>query len=280
MIGDSLPERGPSTLVVRGDEKRIPSMGAVTVRPDVAVEAIVRCEGVTKCYQPDQPDVLALRGVDFAVIPGEMVAIMGPSGCGKSTLLHLIGGLDTPTSGSVEVTGRRIDHLSEAQRAVLRRRSIGYVFQFFNLVSNLSVSDNIELPMLLVGRSLADVRRRRDQLLDDLGVSECASKAPSELSGGQQQRVALARALSNEPAVLLADEPTGNLDSVAAENVLDLLARQREGSRTIILVTHDPRVAATADRVVLMEDGVMVSEIRPHEEGFARLLTGLLPKDH
>jgi putative ABC transport system ATP-binding protein len=239
---------------------------------------IVRCAGVTKCYQPDQPDVLALRGVDVEVAAGELVAIMGPSGCGKSTLLHMIGGLDTPTSGSVEVAGERIDQLSEAKRAVLRRRLVGYVFQFFNLVANLSVRDNVELPMLLVGAAPAAASARRETLLAELGLSEHAAKAPSELSGGQQQRVALARALANEPALLLADEPTGNLDTAAAGDVLDLLRRQHERGQTIVMVTHDPKVASAADRVVLMRDGVVETEIHPREEGIDRLVAGLLQR--
>lgn len=245
--------------------------------PTLSVDALVRCTAVTKCYQPDQPDVLALRGVDVTVAPGELVAIMGPSGCGKSTLLHLIGGLDTPTSGAIEVTGERIDQLSEAKRAVLRRRHIGYVFQFFNLIANLSVADNVELPILLVGASPAAARARRDELLAQLGLTEYAAKPPSELSGGQQQRVALARALANKPLLLLADEPTGNLDTVAAGDVLALLQRQHEDGQTVVLVTHDPRVAAAADRVLVMQDGVIRSEVHPREDGVEGLLAGVQP---
>lgn len=245
--------------------------------PAVNVRALVRCTAVTKCYQPDQPHVLALRGVDMSVLPGELVAIMGPSGCGKSTLLHLIGGLDTPTSGEVEVTGERIDQLSETRRAVLRRRHIGYVFQFFNLIANLSVADNVELPMLLVGQPTAAARARRDELLAGLGLTEHASKAPSDLSGGQQQRVALARALANKPVLLLADEPTGNLDTASAGDVLALLQRQHDAGQTIVMVTHDAHVAAAADRVLVMQDGVIRSEIHPREDGIGALLAGMQP---
>jgi len=245
--------------------------------PTVAVDALVRCTAVTKCYQPDQPDVLALRGVDVTVSPGELVAIMGPSGCGKSTLLHLIGGLDTPTSGAIEVAGERIDQMSEAKRAILRRRHIGYVFQFFNLIANLSVADNVALPILLVGESPATARAREEELLAQLGLTEHAEKPPSELSGGQQQRVALARALANRPVLLLADEPTGNLDTAAAGDVLALLQRQHDDGQTVVLVTHDPRVAAAADRVLLMQDGVIRSEVHPREEGVEALLAGMQP---
>jgi putative ABC transport system ATP-binding protein len=243
----------------------------------VRVDALVRCTAVTKCYQPDQPDVLALRGVDVTVWPGELVAIMGPSGCGKSTLLHLIGGLDTPTSGEIEVTGARIDQLSEARRAVLRRRQIGYMFQFFNLIANLSVADNVELPMLLVGASAAAARSRRAELLGRLGLSEHAAKPPSDLSGGQQQRVALARALANRPVLLLADEPTGNLDTTAAGDVLALLHAQHDDGQTVVLVTHDARVAAAADRVLVMQDGVIRSEVHPRVDGVEGLLAGMQP---
>jgi putative ABC transport system ATP-binding protein len=251
---------------------------STTVSPRaVSVAALVQCTAVTKCYQPEQPDVLALRGVYVTVWPGELVAIMGPSGCGKSTLLHLIGGLDTPTSGEIEVTGERIDRLSEARRAILRRRHIGYVFQFFNLIANLSVADNVELPMLLVGQSPTAARARRAELLAGLGLTEHASKPPSDLSGGQQQRVALARALANKPVLLLADEPTGNLDTAAAGDVLALLHRQHDDGQTVVLVTHDARVAAAADRVLVMQDGVIRSEVHPREDGVEALLAGMQP---
>jgi putative ABC transport system ATP-binding protein len=189
-----------------------------------------------------------------------MVAIMGPSGCGKSTLLHLLGGLDVPTSGEVLLAGERLDSLSEARRAVLRRKEVGYVFQFFNLIANLSVADNVELPMLLVGRSPAEAHARRDELLGRLGLAGYADRAPSELSGGEQQRVALARALANEPTVLLADEPTGNLDSAASAEVVALLGERHADGQTVVLVTHDPGVAATAGRVVRMKDGEIEGE--------------------
>jgi putative ABC transport system ATP-binding protein len=221
---------------------------------------ILACDGVTKAYDAHKPEELALRGVDLAVAPAEMVAIMGPSGCGKSTLLHLLGGLDLPTGGAVSLAGTRLDTLSEARRAVLRRRRVGYVFQFFNLVANLSVADNVELPMLLAGRAPAEARERREALLERLGLGGRGDRAPAELSGGEQQRVALARALANEPDVLLADEPTGNLDSAASREVVALLGEAHAAGQTIVLVTHDPDVGAVAGRLVRMEDGRIAGE--------------------
>ncbi len=221
---------------------------------------VIECRALTKCYDPRHPEAVALRHVDLCVERGEMVAIMGPSGCGKSTLLHLLGGLDVPTSGSVILNGQRFDDLSEAKRAVLRRRHVGYVFQFFNLIANLTVAENVELPILLAGRSQREARAERQELLDSLGVGIYADKPPAELSGGQQQRVALARALANHPEVLLADEPTGNLDSEATGEVIDVLRGYHAVGQTIILVTHDQRVGAAADRLLRMEDGSIRSD--------------------
>lgn len=235
--------------------------------PDIAVldrthpgSPAISCIGVSKCYDPRRPEALALSDIDLQVEPGELVAIMGPSGCGKSTLLHLLGGLDSPTSGTIELVGTRIDTLSEAKRAVLRRATVGYVFQFFNLIGNLTVVENVELPLILTGHTPGDARHAAIALLDRLGVAEHAAKAPSALSGGQQQRVALARALANDPALLLADEPTGNLDSAAARSVLLLLRERHASGQTIVLVTHDARVAEAADRVLLMQDGRISDE--------------------
>jgi putative ABC transport system ATP-binding protein len=226
------------------------------------METVLRAQGLAKTYSGDGIDVLALRGVDLEVGAGEFVAVMGPSGCGKSTLLHLLGGLDRPTAGSIELDGRRVESLSEAEWAVLRRRELGFVFQFFNLVGTLTVAENVELPARLVGASPADARRRREELLERLGVSAQADTLPSHLSGGQQQRVAIARALVNRPAVLLADEPTGNLDSASATEVLGLLRELKAEGQTLVLVTHDARVAASANRVLAMRDGLVVDETR------------------
>ena len=202
--------------------------------------------------------IAALRGASLSVEAGEMVAIMGPSGCGKSTLLGMLGGLDRPTSGEVWLAGERIDQLSETQLAKRRRRLVGFVFQFFNLVENLSAADNVELPALIAGISGRDAKERRIELFARLGVSEHARQLPAQLSGGERQRVALARALVNRPLVLLADEPTGSLDSTTSAEVLALLREAHADGQSIVLVTHAPGVASTADRTVHMRDGRMV----------------------
>ncbi len=223
---------------------------------------IITC-GLAKDYDGG---VQALRDVDVEIAAGEFVAVTGPSGCGKSTLLNLLGGLDRPTRGEIELAGRRVDGYSEAQWALARRSEIGFVFQFFNLIANLSVADNVELPGLLAGLSSREARARRQELLESLGIAEHADSAPGRLSGGQQQRVAIARALINRPSVLLADEPTGNLDSASARDVMALLrAAHDERGQTIVLVTHDARVAARADRVLAMRDGAVAHETRLDE---------------
>ena len=199
----------------------------------------------------------------MTIADGEFVAVTGPSGCGKSTLLNLLGGLDRPTAGEIELGGRRVDGYSEARWALARRREIGFVFQFFNLIANLSVADNVELPGLLAGLSAREARARRDELLESLGIAQYADQAPGRLSGGQQQRVAIARALINRPRILLADEPTGNLDSASARDVMALLrAAHDERGQTVLLVTHDARVASRADRVIAMRDGAVASETK------------------
>ena len=234
-------------------------------------------KGLAKTYKGDGVEVLALRGVDLDVAEGELAALMGPSGCGKSTLLHLLAGLDRPTAGSIELGDARVESLSEAEWAVRRRREIGFVFQFFNLVQTLTVAENVELPALLVGTSRAKARRRREELLDELGVSVRADALPSRLSGGQQQRVALARALVNRPRLLLADEPTGNLDSENARGVVALLRGLVSEGQTVVLATHDPRVAASADRVLQLRDGLFVEETRLEgAESAAAVVSSLL----
>ena len=240
-------------------------------------EPVVVGRGLRKAYRGAIRETAALRGVDLDVARGEWVAIMGPSGCGKSTLLNLLGGLDAPDGGTARVVGKEISSMSETQRSLLRRRHIGIVFQFFNLVSDLSVADNVELPLLLAGATRAAARKRRAELLDTLDVPELADSLPSELSGGQQQRVALARALANSPDVLLADEPTGNLDTEAARQVLALLRHEHGSGQTIVMVTHDARVAAAADRTLVMEDGRFREDVvagpRAVEPTFASLVT-------
>jgi putative ABC transport system ATP-binding protein len=222
--------------------------------------AVIEARGVTRIHGDGEAAVAAIQDVDLAVAHSEFVAITGPSGCGKSTLLNLLGGLDRPTSGEILLHGERTDHASEARKARLRRGDIGFVFQFFNLIANLTVADNVELPALLAGVPSREARRRGRELLERLGLDEAADRVPGALSGGQQQRVAIARALINRPSVLLADEPTGNLDSTAAREVMGVLRERHEEGQTIVLVTHDVRVASTADRVVAMRDGEITSE--------------------
>ncbi|GAB2445831.1 ABC transporter ATP-binding protein [Streptosporangium sandarakinum] len=221
---------------------------------------IVNTVNLVRIYQDGGVPVPAVRGVDLKVEAGEFVAIMGPSGSGKSTLVHMLGGLDARTSGEIWLDGSRVDTLSESAWALLRRRKIGFVFQFFNLVANMTVADNVELPALLAGASPREARERREYLLGELGLADRADAAPAQLAGGEQQRVALARALANRPSLLLADEPTGNLDSRNTRDVLRLLGEVHRDGQTIILVTHDARVASLADRVVSLLDGQIVDD--------------------
>ena len=200
--------------------------------------------------------------VDLEVANGEALAVVGPSGCGKSTLLHLLGGLDRPTSGELWLGKRRVDQLSERALAELRRHDVGFVFQAFHLMDELTAQENVELPALLAGRSPRQSRRRARQLLDQVGLADRGNHLPSALSGGQRQRVAIARALANEPRLVLADEPTGNLDSAATSEVLRLFETVHAGGLTLVVVTHDERVAAAADRLITMRDGVFVDETR------------------
>jgi putative ABC transport system ATP-binding protein len=215
-----------------------------------------------KTYESRGVTVQALRGLNVEIQTGEFVALMGPSGCGKSTLLQLVAGLDRPSSGEIWLAGERVDHLSEARRAILRRKQIGLVFQFFNLIGNLSVADNVEMPGLLAGLSPREARQRRESLLAELGIKDRAASVPSELSGGEQQRVAIARALINHPALLLADEPTGNLNTQGMHEVLALLRQYHANGQTILLVSHDARVASAADRVVYLRDGQIKDQSR------------------
>ena len=224
--------------------------------------ALLRTEGLRKEYGRDESLVRAVDHVDLEVARGETMAIMGPSGCGKSTLLHLLGGLDQPSGGELWLNGRRIDHLSERGLANLRRREIGFVFQAYHLMDELTARENVELPALLAGRSPRRARQRALALLDQVGLADRGNHLPSALSGGQRQRVAIARALVNEPLVVLADEPTGNLDSAATLEVLRLFDHLHASGLTLVIVTHDERVAATADRIVSMRDGALVDETR------------------
>lgn len=240
------------------------------------VGSLLRARGLCREYGTGDARVSAVNGVDLDVVAGETVAVMGPSGCGKSTLLHLLGGLERPSSGELQLAGRRVDGLSEKALARLRRTSIGFVFQAFHLVEELTAAENVELPALLAGRSPRSARARAAELLEEVGLSDRARHLPSALSGGQRQRVAIARALSNEPEILLADEPTGNLDSASMLDVLRLLDRLRVAGRTFVIVTHDERIAATADRLISMRDGSFVEETRLTHASESRLgeLTG------
>jgi putative ABC transport system ATP-binding protein len=221
---------------------------------------LLQAIGLTKVFRGDGVPVPAVRGVDLAVGPGEFVAVTGPSGSGKSTLLHMLGGLEPPTSGQIWLAGQRVDGLRQAGWAVLRRRHIGFVFQFFNLVSNMTVADNVELAALMGGANRKQAAGRRRELLAELGLGHRADAAPARLSGGEQQRVALARAMANRPTLLLADEPTGNLDSGASRIVLRLLGRAHAEGQAILLVTHDARIASAADRVISLFDGTVVDD--------------------
>jgi putative ABC transport system ATP-binding protein len=223
---------------------------------------VLRARGLRKAYGTGDGLVRAVDGVDLDIDAGETVAVMGPSGCGKSTLLHLLGGLDRPSDGEVWLNGARIDDISEKALARMRRTDVGFVFQAFHLMEELTAIENVELAALLAGRSPRAARRRAEELLDRVGLADRARFLPSTLSGGQRQRVAIARALSNEPLVVLADEPTGNLDSAATLDVLRLFDSLHDAGQTLVIVTHDARIAATADRMLTMRDGVFVDETR------------------
>ena len=219
---------------------------------------VVEVRGLRKSYESELAPVRALRGVDLAVSAGEFVAMMGPSGCGKSTLLNMIAGLDTPTDGEVIVAGESLTGRDEDQLARMRRRHVGMVFQFFNLLEGMSVLENVTLPAVIAGTARKQAETRARDLLDLLGLGDKATSTPGVLSGGQRQRLAIARALANEPTLLLADEPTGALDSAGGEEVLELFRRLHAGGQTILLVTHDQPVAAAAGRIVHMRDGRIV----------------------
>jgi ABC-type lipoprotein export system ATPase subunit len=227
-----------------------------------ASAALLSCRDLHKTYGKDAGLVRAVDGVDLDVAAGETVAIMGPSGCGKSTLLHLLGGLDRPSGGEVRLAGRRVDQLSERALARLRQDAVGFVFQAFHLMDELTAVENVELSALLAGRPARTARRRATALLDRVGLADRARFLPAALSGGQRQRVAVARALANEPLVVLADEPTGNLDSAATLEVLRLFESLHVAGQTLVIVTHDSRIAATADRMISMRDGVFIDETR------------------
>jgi putative ABC transport system ATP-binding protein len=222
--------------------------------------SVLEMHDVVRVHGSGETAVHALRGINLTVAPGELVAVMGPSGSGKSTLLNLAGGLDEPTSGSVVVEGTDLGGLSRAGLAAVRRRSVGYVFQDFNLIPALTAAENVALPRELDGVRMREVRRESAAALEEVGLSELAERFPDELSGGQRQRVAIARALVGPRRLVLADEPTGALDSRTGEWVLKLLRTRCDAGAAGVLVTHEARHAAWADRVVFLRDGAMVDE--------------------
>jgi putative ABC transport system ATP-binding protein len=211
-----------------------------------------------RCFQDGDSTAWALRGVSLTVQRGEFVAITGASGSGKSTMLNLLGGLDVPTAGSVRIAGRALESMSLPELAEVRRRHVGYVFQRLNLLATLSAAENVMLPLELDGYKPKEARRQADELLDRVGLAGYGNRYPDELSGGQQQRVAIARALTGQRSLLLADEPTGALDTTNGEAIIELLARQTERGCAVVLVTHEPRFASYADRVVHLRDGLVV----------------------
>ncbi|MFD8145330.1 ABC transporter ATP-binding protein [Streptomyces sp. NPDC059708] len=229
----------------------------MTTDHDGARQTVVRLNGVHKEYG----DAKALDGLSLEIRAGDAVAVMGPSGCGKSTLLNMVAGLDRPTSGTVEVQGHDLGKLSETGLALFRRRNIGMIFQFFNLIDDLPVLDNVALAAQLTGTPARQARRRALELLDELGVAERRNNYPATLSGGERQRVAVARALMNRPALLLADEPTGALDSRSGEQVMDLLIDLNQIGQTLLIVTHDPQLATRcASRLIEVADGRVARE--------------------
>ena len=225
-------------------------------------EGMLRARGLRKDYGRGGGLVRAVDEVDLDVAAGETLAVIGPSGCGKSTLLHLLGGLDRPTAGEIWLAGQSLGPLTERALARLRRDAVGFVFQAFHLMDELTAVENVELPALLAGRSPRAARRRAAGLLERVGLADRAGFLPSALSGGQRQRVAIARALVADPLVVLADEPTGNLDSQATLDVLRLFESLHAGGQTLVIVTHDARIAATADRMISMRDGAFADETR------------------
>jgi len=224
--------------------------------------SVLQTQSVKKQYQMGEVTVDALAGVNFVIEEGEFVAVMGPSGSGKSTLLHILGGLDWPSGGEVTLAGKTLSGLSDDEITLLRRRGIGFVFQFFNLLPTLTAEENVALPLLIDGKRIRDYRTKIDHLLDLVGLADRRDHKPDQLSGGQQQRVAIARALVTEPKIVLADEPTGNLDSKSSTTILELLRRScDELGQAIVMVTHDPRAASYADRIVFLQDGRIVDHM-------------------
>jgi putative ABC transport system ATP-binding protein len=240
------------------------------------MNTVIEARGLVRRFPAEGAAIAAVDGVDLAVEAGETVSVMGPSGCGKSTLLHLLGGLERPDAGEILLAGERVDRLSETAWALRRRREVGFVFQAFHLVDELTAVENVELPSLLAGTGRRAARQQAMELLERLGVGARAGHLPDRLSGGERQRVAVARAVINEPLVVLADEPTGNLDSHATGEILGLFSDLGTAGQTLLLVTHDARVAATADRLLTMRDGAIVAQTRLGAGTPATALAGVL----
>jgi putative ABC transport system ATP-binding protein len=222
------------------------------------MDALIKLDGVSKVFLTDEVETHALAGVDMAIARGEYVSIAGPSGCGKSTLLSILGLLDTPSKGEYLLNGRPVADLPPSERARVRNREIGFIFQSFNLIGDLNVFENVELPLTYRGMGSSERRQRVTAALERVGMAHRAKHLPSQLSGGQQQRVAVARAVAGEPLILLADEPTGNLDSKSGEQVMDLLKELHDAGATICMVTHDPRYARHAQRSIHLFDGKVI----------------------
>jgi len=223
-------------------------------------QALISMDAIKKVFFTDEVETHALAGVHFSIFPGEYVSISGPSGCGKSTLLSILGLLDTPTDGEYVLNDHAVENLSLSERARIRNREVGFIFQSFNLIGDLTVYENVELPLTYRGMNSGERKKRVTDALERVGMGHRAKHLPSQLSGGQQQRVAVARAVGGQPSILLADEPTGNLDSTNGEAVMELLRELHRGGATICMVTHDPRYAQHADRIVHLFDGLIVEE--------------------
>lgn len=235
---------------------------------ETSKKSVITLEGITKTYINGKLIVPVLHGIDLSIYEGEFTSIMGPSGSGKSTFMNILGCLDRPTSGSYRLDGEEVAHLGDDELAYVRNKRIGFVFQSFNLLPKLTALDNVALPMVYAGMSKAERTDRATQLLTDLGLGTRLDHMPAELSGGQRQRVAIARALANDPAIIMADEPTGNLDSKASLDVMHIFTKLYQEGRTIILVTHEPDIAKYAGRNVVLKDGLIVEDrMNSHMKG-------------
>jgi putative ABC transport system ATP-binding protein len=239
----------------------MPQPATATMVQSSGTTSLIQLEGVSKVFYTEEVETHALRDVHLRIQPGEFVAIAGPSGCGKTTLLSILGLLDTPTSGEYRLVGEPVARLTGSQRAQIRNREIGFVFQAFNLIGDLTVYENVELPLTYRNMPSAERKQRVHDALERVGMGHRVNHYPAQLSGGQQQRVAVARAIVGTPSVLLADEPTGNLDSTNGEAVMDLLKELHAGGATIVMVTHDPRYAEFSDRTVHLFDGQIVEDV-------------------